>query len=68
MYKYDSTAQVKDDNKTQPMRFACCTQKATNTHSEYVTLIARPLQQWLLKRALMLHYTYNTSLQQSTFS
>jgi hypothetical protein len=28
------------------MRVACCETKATNTHSEYVTLIAFPLQQW----------------------
>ena len=31
--------------------------KATNTLSEYVTLIAFPLQQWLQERASMLRYT-----------
>jgi len=31
---------------------------ATNTHSEYVILIAFPLQQWLHKRAPILLYTY----------
>jgi hypothetical protein len=29
------------------MRFACCVTKATDTHSEYLTLIALPVQQWL---------------------
>jgi len=31
--------------------------KAANTHSEYVTLIAFPLQQWLQERASILPYT-----------
>jgi hypothetical protein len=30
----------------------------TNTHSEYVILIAFPLQQWLQERASLLRYTY----------
>jgi len=32
--------------------------KDTDTHSEYVTLIAFPLQQWLRERASMLRYTH----------
>ena len=32
--------------------------KATNTHSEYVILIAFPLQRWLHERASLLRYTY----------
>jgi hypothetical protein len=32
--------------------------KATDTHSEYVILIALPLQQWLHKGASLLRYTY----------
>jgi len=36
------------------MRTARCTPKATNTHSEYVTLFAFPLQQWLYERASIL--------------
>jgi len=32
--------------------------KATNSQSEYVTLIAFPLRQWLNERASMLRYTY----------
>jgi hypothetical protein len=40
------------------MRIACWIPKATNTHSEYVILIAFPLQQWLHERASVLRYTY----------
>jgi len=32
------------------MRFACWITKATDTHSEYVILIAFPLQQYLYER------------------
>jgi len=35
---------------TAHMRIACCIHKATNTHSEYVILIAFPLQQCLHER------------------
>jgi len=40
------------------MRIACCIRKATNTHSDYVIIIAFPQQQWLHERASMLRYTY----------
>jgi len=40
------------------MRFACWINKATNTHSEYVIVIAFPLQQWLHERESVSHYTY----------
>ena len=36
--------------------------KATNTHSDYVMLIAFPLQQWLHERASKLRYAYIPSL------
>jgi hypothetical protein len=36
------------------MRFACFITKATDTHSQYVILIAFPRQQWLSERASML--------------
>jgi len=43
------------------MRIAYCTMfvacNTTNTHSEYVTFIAFPLQQWLHERVSMLRYT-----------
>ena len=38
------------------MRIACCIPKATNTHSQYVILIAFPLQQWLQERASVFRY------------
>jgi hypothetical protein len=40
------------------MRIACWIPKATNTHSEYVILIAFPQQQWLHERAAMLRRMY----------
>jgi hypothetical protein len=40
------------------MRIACRIPKVRNTHSEYVTLIAFPLQQWLNERASVLRCTY----------
>jgi len=36
------------------MRVACLIHKATNTHSQYVILIAFPLQQWLHQHSSML--------------
>ena len=36
------------------MRIACWILKATNTHTEYVILIALPLQQWLHERSSVL--------------
>jgi len=40
------------------MRIECWIPKDINTHSEYVILIAFPLQQWLHERSLTLGYTY----------
>jgi hypothetical protein len=40
------------------MRIACCIPNATNTHSEYVILVAFLLQQGLQERASMSRYTY----------
>ena len=40
------------------MCFACRITKTTNTHLEYVILIAFPLQQWLREGASLLRYTY----------
>jgi hypothetical protein len=39
------------------MRCAYWAPKATNTHSEYVIIIAFPLQRWLHERAALLRYT-----------
>ena len=44
------------------MRIACRIPKTTNTISEYVVIIAFPLQQWLHERASMLRYTYSSCL------
>jgi hypothetical protein len=38
-------------------RATCWLPKTTNTHSEYVIIIAFPLQQWLQERASLLLYT-----------
>ena len=44
------------------MHFAFWIPKATNMHSEYVILIASPLQQWLHECVSVLCYTYNACL------
>jgi len=44
------------------MRITCWIPRTTNTHSEYIILIALPLQQWLQKRASLLHFTFIVSL------
>jgi len=46
--------QTTDDNTTRRMRFACCITKVTDTHSEYVILIAFPRPQWLRERTSMI--------------
>ena len=44
------------------MRIAYWIPKATNTHSEYVTLIVFPPQEWIRERATISRYTYTVSL------
>jgi len=44
--------------KIRRIPISCWIHKATNTHSEYVTLIAFLLQQWLREPTWNLHYTY----------
>jgi len=44
------------------MSVACWLPKPTNTHSEYVIIIAFPLQQWLLEHASMLCCMYTVLL------
>jgi hypothetical protein len=60
--KYGRARQATDDNIIRHMRFAWWISKATDTHSEYVLLIAFPRQQWLRERASMLRFTYIVSL------
>ena len=40
------------------MHIACCVPKVTNTHSEYVLLIALPQQKWLHRHVSVLRYMY----------
>ena len=42
-----TTGKETDDNTIRRMRIACWIPKATNTHSEYVIVVAFPSQQWL---------------------
>ena len=44
------------------MRIASWIPKTTNTHSEYVTFIAFPLQQWFQERVSVLRHTYIAGL------
>ena len=56
--KHGTAGQATDDNVIRCMRIAYWILKATNTHSEYVIIIAFPLQQWLYQRPSILRYTY----------
>ena len=47
----DIVEQARPQMTTWGMRVACCIHKATNTHSDYVIVIAFPLQQWLHERS-----------------
>jgi len=52
-----SSGHATDDN-IRRIRFACFRTTATGTYSEYVILLAFPLQQWLHKRVAILRYAY----------
>jgi hypothetical protein len=59
IWKKNGTAgQATDGNIIWRMCFACWINKATNTHSQYVTLIALEVPQWLHEHASVLRYTY----------
>ena len=49
------------------MHIACWLPKATNAHLDYVIITAFAWQQWLHKRASMLHYIYSASLVEICF-
>ena len=53
--KNGRAGQVTDVNIIQCMLTECWITKATNTHSQYVTLIAFPLRQWLHECASVVH-------------
>ena len=61
MEKYCRAGQAADNNKIWHMRIVCWMTKATDTHSEYVILIAFPRRHWLREHASVL-YTYTASL------
>jgi len=65
--KCSTAGQATDDNIIRRMRFACCIPKATNTHSQYVILIAFQQQKWIRERATILRYTYIVCLVNVTF-
>ena len=56
MEKYGGARQATNENIIWHMYIACWITKARDTtHSEYVTLITFPGQQWLCQQASMLH-------------
>jgi hypothetical protein len=55
---YDTAGVATDDNTIRRMRLACQINKATDTHSEHVILIAFPRRQWLREHTSMLHCTH----------
>ena len=55
MEKYGRAGQATHDDIIGRMHFACWITKATNTHSEYVTVFQ--WQQWLRERPGMLRCT-----------
>ena len=58
MEEYCTAGQATGDNIIWTMRFACWINKATETHSKYVILIALPRQQLLRERNSMLRYAF----------
>ena len=60
--KFGRGRQATDHNTIRYMRFVLCITKATNTHSEYVILIAFTRQQCLRERPSLFLYTYVSRL------
>ena len=57
MEEYSTATLAANDNIRRRMRVACWITTATDTHSEYVILIALPRQKLLRERASMLRYS-----------
>jgi hypothetical protein len=55
--KHGRARQATDDDIIGRWRFACWITKATNTHSQYVTLIDLQRRKWLRERASISRYT-----------
>jgi hypothetical protein len=66
--KHATAGQATDDSIIWRTRFACWITKATDTHSEYVILIAFPLLPWLRERTSLYVCTYTARLVVSCFS
>ena len=66
MEKYGTAKQITDDNVTRRMRLPCWITEVTRTHtntvSEYVVVIASPLQELLGESSSLLNYWYIASL------
>jgi hypothetical protein len=56
--KYYTAGQPTEDNIIRRIHIACGIPKATNTHSEYVILVAFLLKQLLQESASLLRYTH----------
>jgi len=65
--KYCTAGQATRDDITMLLRFAGWITKATNTHTEYLTLVALQLQQWLHENASILRHFPSCSVQQTHF-
>jgi hypothetical protein len=57
--KYGTFRQSTDGKIMWRMRFVSWITKATDTHQEYVILIAFPLKKWFHEHASMLFYVHN---------
>ena len=60
--EYGTTRQGTDSNIIRRMRIGCLVTTAVTRHTQYVILIAFPLQQWLYERVSLLRYTYIAGL------
>jgi hypothetical protein len=60
--KYGTATQAIDYNVIWRMHFACWITKVTDTHSEYVIVIAVPLQEWLHEGTSLLRYIFDICL------
>jgi hypothetical protein len=60
--KYGTDRQATDGSIIQLVRIACLMIMATDTYSEYVTLIALRPQQSANERASVVHYKYTVHL------
>jgi hypothetical protein len=64
--KFCRVGEVPDDNTTRLMRFSCWIPEVTNTHPQYVILIALPRQQWFLEHASVLCFNYRSYILSNT--